>query len=599
MISDWAARCALRRFVGLSARRGLCHVRQTMIVRTGQRLLAYRRVVCRRCHRAHRGGGRRIASCRPLSLLILATVGCGDTVDPSIASDPQIVVRASPDTITALGNRAVLQALQITNVGDTTGVRATWESSDTTVVSIWSGNVAVAHREGSVLITARTPDSLSGNATLVVRQRPHEVRIFADSFRLREAESLALAAAAVDANGNALTYRPVTWSVDPPTLARFDSAAQRLVALRKGAVDVRATVDGVSGQRRFVITDGFVVQSIFNSTFQGRICAVDLDSLAACWPHGDSVATNLSDTLRFRSFTSGDDHDCGTTIDDRALCIGRDGHGELGLGFITGRHDTLVAAWPDLTFRFVMAADHDFTCGITLVGEPLCWGHNDLGQLGRNRKRGDGPDVAPVVGVTTLDTVDVEGLHTCGLAPGGIPYCWGAWKYGGADSVAVPVPGGHVFTQVSTGWGHTCGLTPAGEAYCWGFYNAGAFGNGDSLRSETPVRVRYGGVLRQISAGELHTCGVTAGDAVVCWGDNSRMQLGVPGPTALTPQLVPGLPPVTRVAAGNVDTCVITELRSVLCWGNGSADPWRVLRGDSTMTAFVTRTGRDVPPPGH
>lgn len=542
---------------------------------------------------------RRMVSGRFPYLFLLAVVGCRDATDPLLGQGPRLAVLASPDTITALGDHAVLTAFPITGLGDTTPVQASWESSDTAVVFLESGPVALARREGSVIITARTPDSLTGSTTLVVRQRPAEVRILADSFRMREADSLAVAVALVDAQGNPFTNRSVTWSVDPPNLARVDSATERLIALRKGTGEVRATVDGVSGMQPFVVTDGFLVQSIFNSTFKGRICAVDLDSLAACWPHGDSIATNLSDTLRFRSFTSGDDHDCGTTIDDRAFCTGGDGHGELGLGFVTGRHDTLVAAWPSLRFRFVMASDHDFTCGITLIGEPFCWGHNDLGQLGRNRKHGDGPDVAPVVGVATLDTLDVEGLHACGLAPGDIPYCWGAWKSGGSDSVAVPVPGGHVFVQISTGWGHSCGLTAAGEAFCWGFSNGGTFGNGDSLPSDTPVPVAYGGVLRQISAGELHTCGVTENGNVVCWGRNDRLQLGVPGGKAMTPQLVPGLPPVLAVAAGNVDTCVITELRSVLCWGNGSAQPWRVLRGDSMATPLLAAPEPDLLAPRH
>ena len=82
-------------------------------------------------------------------------------------------------------------------------------------------------------------------------------------------------------------------------------------------------------------------------------------------------------------------------------------------------------------------------------------------------------------------------------------------------------------------------------------------------------------------------------------GRNDRLQLGVPGGKAMTPQLVPGLPPVLAVAAGNVDTCVITELRSVLCWGNGSAQPWRVLRGDSMATPLLAAPEPDLLAPRH
>ena len=75
----------------------------------------------------------------------------------------------------------------------------------------------------------------------------------------------------------------------------------------------------------------------------------------------------------------------------------------------------------------------------------------------------------------TFAAVSVGGIHTCGVAAGGVAYCWG-WntrgQLGDGTSgterwVPVRVVGDARFAAVSAGDRYSCGLTAAGAAYCW------------------------------------------------------------------------------------------------------------------------------------
>jgi alpha-tubulin suppressor-like RCC1 family protein len=100
-------------------------------------------------------------------------------------------------------------------------------------------------------------------------------------------------------------------------------------------------------------------------------------------------------------------------------------------------------------------------------------------------------------------TAGLEG--SCGLTSDSRGYCWGLNNFGQLGDgtrtnrlTPVAVLGGLHFRQLSVGAnGTTCGVTTDHLAYCWGGNVAGAFGNGTTTQSSTPVTVGGGHTFLQ------------------------------------------------------------------------------------------------------
>ena len=60
-----------------------------------------------------------------------------------------------------------------------------------------------------------------------------------------------------------------------------------------------------------------------------------------------------------------------------------------------------------------------------------------------------------------------------------------------ARTTPVAVLGGLTFATVSAGTLHTCGVTPAVVAYCWGEGRTGELGDGSWASSSVPVKVAF------------------------------------------------------------------------------------------------------------
>src|SRR5262249_44965807 len=88
----------------------------------------------------------------------------------------------------------------------------------------------------------------------------------------------------------------------------------------------------------------------------------------------------------------------------------------------------------------------DDTCALTNAGAVLCWGANNLGQLG------------------TLNATQ--------------------------SNLPVTVPGVQSgIAEVATGYRHNCAMTSGGGVLCWGANNFGQLGNNSTKNSSTPVPV--------------------------------------------------------------------------------------------------------------
>jgi alpha-tubulin suppressor-like RCC1 family protein len=280
----------------------------------------------------------------------------------------------------------------------------------------------------------------------------------------------------------------------------------------------------------------------------------------------------------YTSVAAGGDHTCGLTTGGAAVCWGRNDQGQLGRGGTPG--NPALPAPVATTLRFaLLVSGSGHSCGLATGGLTYCWGLDFAGQLGDGGTTfSDTP--RPAITDTAFATLSAGSNHTCALTTGGRAFCWGANPLGQlGDSTRanrgtpVAVAGALVFTRLSAGGVHTCGLTATGAGYCWGANIAGQLGTGtaDSLEI-SPQPVAGGLRFRVIAAGGAHTCGLTTDSLAYCWGNNADGELGA-GATSSQPTTMPvpvsGALHFADLHAGSAHTCGITGAQIVYCWGLG------------------------------
>jgi alpha-tubulin suppressor-like RCC1 family protein len=303
-----------------------------------------------------------------------------------------------------------------------------------------------------------------------------------------------------------------------------------------------------------------------------------------------STPTVVSTSIEFVGLTAGQAHTCGLNADGAAFCWGSDRDGQLGLGTPAAEQcgAYLCATTPQPVaggHRFqALAAGHRFTCGLTTSSKVLCWGLNDVGQLG---SEADGETCLegrcshtplPEASGRIFASITAGLSHVCALDRQGTTFCWGWDGPSGTGEGHHPTftPNAYridapTFTGLTAGGYHTCALTSGGAGYCWGI---DAIGAGPTLlEADHPVAVIGGIHFRSIHAGRITTCGLDTDGAAYCWGPNPNGEIGMEPVGSLQrfdqPVPVSGGLRFQTLEAGTSTYCGITEEQTVFCWGRG------------------------------
>jgi len=317
-------------------------------------------------------------------------------------------------------------------------------------------------------------------------------------------------------------------------------------------------------------------------------CALGANGVVKCWGRNDSgqlglgdrdhrgdepdelgealAAVDLGEGRRARAIAAGSDHSCALLDDGAVVCWGQNDLGQLGLGHTEHRGDdpgelgeSLAAVDLGLGRRaLAIAAGGHTTCVLLDVGTIACWGNNDRCQCGS--------PASPAVG----DEPSEMGSHLL--------------------HVDVPEPA----RAISVGDTHVCALTTAGSMYCWGDNSTGQLGVGDTDdrgdqpgemdqlqpvalgagRTATAIATSRGRFSYQVTNGPF-SCAIRDDGALRCWGylENLLVGSGYVGKSpnelgaALPVLAVPAARTVIGIEAGCRHVCALEDDGGVRCWG--------------------------------
>lgn len=312
------------------------------------------------------------------------------------------------------------------------------------------------------------------------------------------------------------------------------------------------------------------------------------DSLQAAPRTCSLLPLRIAPLLSFSTVSAGDSTACAIATTGRAYCWGLDDAGQVGDGSV-GTRPTPTLVTSALSFTTVTVGGHH-SCGLAIGGGAYCWGLDSSSQLGDARHVKSTTPIPVSSGgqsALILSSISAGGLHTCGVAADGTALCWGnndlgqigAGGIGGNAETPAGVATALRFTSISAGGQHTCAIAVGGAAYCWGSNITGQLGTGAvGGASAAPVAVSGGLTFSRISSGFHHTCGLTTGGAVFCWGENGDLQLGrgpvtggdVPSgtPTQVGGGQLPGGVTFTAISAGTNHTCGVGSDGFAYCWGS-------------------------------
>ena len=133
--------------------------------------------------------------------------------------------------------------------------------------------------------------------------------------------------------------------------------------------------------------------------------------------------------------------------------------------------------------------------------------------------------------------LSVGNEHSCAILDNASIICWGINNVGqlGDNSTTdaktptfVDLPNGSKATKISSGSGHTCATIENGSLYCWGHNKNSRLGIGTSGGVHTiPMFVSANQSIVEISASAEHTCILSENGSISCWGRNNYGQLGL------------------------------------------------------------------------
>lgn len=157
-------------------------------------------------------------------------------------------VRVAPDKVSlfvAASSNLVATALDSRGVA-ITGRPVVWTTNNAGVAAVSQSGVVTGLLPGTAVITA-VVDGSAGNSTITVSLTPvARVTVTPSDMSIDAGKSATLTARALDALGNTLTGRAITWTSGDTRIVTVDQAGV-VRAIRRGSAVITATSEGKAG----------------------------------------------------------------------------------------------------------------------------------------------------------------------------------------------------------------------------------------------------------------------------------------------------------------------------------------------------------------
>ena len=285
--------------------------------------------------------------------------------------------------------------------------------------------------------------------------------------------------------------------------------------------------------------------------------------------------------------SAGGEHTCAVHATGEVSCWGDNFGGELGSGQNGNEFDSAVPVKvAGISDAVDVSSDQLHTCVLREGGSMSCWGDNTYGQLGGgdalvftiNQTLANSP--VDVLGIDDATGISAGSGFTCVTRQGGQALCWGRNNVGQLGSpdtqnidvglTPTPVLDVDDAVSVSAGTTHACVLRESREVSCWGSNFHGQLGNalGGEVSTEQ-VQVQGVSDAVDVSSSFRHTCATHATGEVSCWGQTWKGRSGddATGDAAPLPVKVAGITDATGVSASAGVSCASLESSEASCWG--------------------------------
>ena len=413
--------------------------------------------------------------------------------------------------------------------------------------------------------------------------------------------------AATTQNGSSVPAGAITWASSAPAVASVDLNGH-VTALTLGHATISAASRAAEGHISITVAPQFLEVAPGES----HTCGVTGRNEVYCWgtsfngelgsatalSNCSEVALPCSTTpvlathMSLSSLVAGAEFTCGLDASHAAYCWGANFYGQLGNGGMVADPSPQPVSGALQFTQLVAGRFH--ACGITAAQDAYCWGWDYTGQLGAGDVSSerctffslDPCSTTPrlVSGGHKWAVLSADDRATCGIAVGGVAYCWGLdiggndglycqeadWVQGCAHT-PIQVGSNHAFRNISIGDVHRCEQTADLKIECWGANYWGAFGDGTTNYSVTPVTAAGGVGYPFFVANRTGLCALVADGHAQCWGNDTYGQVGdgVMQDAQLVPTDVSGGYTFTTLASsGNSEhMCGITSEGRAVCWG--------------------------------